>query len=295
MATSSCEAAGRLTTRSRWSRRGTASSYALSGAPSDPVPELRVAAGVLTTLVFDAPLDRGSVELEGRERFRLVDAGDRSLVLEPAVDLGPGERLGLRVLFAGSSSQTQGSFVLVTHGAEVDTRVEVFRRKDSVELLHAELADMRAQLNAQAEELQMLRALRDSSGPSGLFMSGMLDHRGVIAGRILAGAKRASGESLTLVDGTSFRASNWAIIGVAVRNDGKKPWVPGTARIVSARGGTEVGVLAVRSSLPRISPGESGLVLVETEVPSWKPGEVCVLELLDGEGASQMTIPQMTF
>jgi len=268
---------------------------ALSSGPSDPVPELRVAAGVLTALVFDSPLDRSSVELEGRERFRIVDVGERIVALEPLVDLGPGERLGLRVRFVGGAAQERGVMTLVSHASEVDTRVEVFHRRDSVELLQADLADMRARLKAQTEELQTLRALRDSSGPVGLFVSGMLDHRGVTAERILTGSKRANGESLTLVNGTSFRAANWAFIGVTVRNDGKKPWAPGTARIVSARGGTEVGVLAVRSSLPRIAPGEVGLVLIETEVPSWKSGEACLLELLDSEGTSLMTISSMTF
>lgn len=268
---------------------------ALSSGPSDPVPELRVAAGVLTTLVFDAPLDRSSVELEGRERFRLVDAGDRSLVLEPAVDLGPGERLGLRVLFAGSSSPIQGQFILITRRAEVDTRIEVFRRKDSVELLQAELAEMRAQVKAQADELQALRAVRSSGGPAELIMSGMLDHSGVQVSLIKTERAQAHGVPLIVESATSFRAPTWAAISVKVRNHGKNSWAPASARLVNPRRGTSLGVLNVRSALPQIGPEDAGLVVIETEVPSWPPGEVCSLELLDSDGVRQVLVPGVAF
>ncbi|WP_246137128.1 DUF2381 family protein [Myxococcus llanfairpwllgwyngyllgogerychwyrndrobwllllantysiliogogogochensis] len=278
------------TARERQERR-----VALSGSPAEPVPELRVAAGVLTSLVFDVPLDRSSVELEGRERFRLVDVGERILALEPAVDLGPGERLGLRVRFAGSPAQDRGVFVLVSHAAQVDTRVEVFRRKDSVELLQAELMDTRAQLKAQTEELQALRALRDSGGPVGLIMSGMLDHWGIDANRIKIAKATNHAESLKLVGGTTFRASTWAAISVEVRSTGKNAWAPSSARVVHTKSGTVLNVLGVRLVFPRVEPNEAGLVVIETEVPSWLPGETCLLELLDSNGASQVLIPGIAF
>ncbi|AEI62615.1 hypothetical protein LILAB_03450 [Corallococcus macrosporus] len=88
---------------------------ALGGAATAPVPELRIAAGLATLLIFDAPLDRGAMELEGRSRFRLVDVGERILALEPLEDLGRGERLMLRVRYADGASPEQGVFALVTH------------------------------------------------------------------------------------------------------------------------------------------------------------------------------------
>ncbi|NVJ26875.1 DUF2381 family protein [Myxococcus sp. AM011] len=268
---------------------------ALSSGPAEPVPELRVAAGITTLLLFDAPLDRGAVELEGRERFRIVDVGERILALEPAVDLGSGERLGLRVRFAGSATQDRGVFVLVSHATQVDTRVEVFHRKDSVELLHAELMDTRAQLKAQTEENQKLRALRDSGGPVELIMSGRLDHWGVRANRIKMEKEQSHGASLTVESATSFLAPTWAAISVKVRNHGKNSWAPALARVVSPRRGTSLGVLNVRSVLPKIGPEEAGLIVIETEVPSWLPGEVCSLELLDSDGVRQVLVPGVAF
>jgi hypothetical protein len=42
---------------------------------------------------------RESVEVEGRARFAVVDVGDRSVTLSPAVPLRPGERLALRLTY----------------------------------------------------------------------------------------------------------------------------------------------------------------------------------------------------
>ncbi|MCP3105542.1 DUF2381 family protein [Myxococcus sp. K15C18031901] len=257
-----------------------------------PVPELRVAAGFLTTLVFDAPLDRGSVEVEGRERFRLVDVGERVLALEPAADLGTGERLGLRIRFANGAGQGQGIFVLVSHPAEVDARVEVFQQRDSVELLRAELVEARAKLKAQAEELQSLRALRDSGAPTSMIMSGSLNER-LRMERIKV--PRGNGRPLHADSATSFRASTWAAISVEVRNDGRIPWTPFTARIVNSKSGVGVGVKSIRSALRQIEPGESGMVVVETEEPPWAPGDLCFIEMNAGEGGSQVLVPGIPF
>ncbi|MCP3163344.1 DUF2381 family protein [Myxococcus qinghaiensis] len=267
---------------------------ALSSSPAEPVPELRVAAGVLTSLVFDVPLDRGSVELEGRERFRLVDVGDRALLLEPAVDLGPGERLGLRVRFASSAMQDRGVFVLVSHAAQVDTRVEVFRRKDSIELLQAELMDTRAQLKAQTEENQKLRVLRDSGGPIELILSGALDHR-VRVNRIKRAMERGHEGALKFMNGATFRADTWAAISVKVRTNGKRGWAPVSARVVNSKSGVRLGVIGVRSALPQGEPEGAGLVVIETEVPPWLPGELWHLELLDSDGAVQVVVPGIAF
>ncbi|NTX41435.1 DUF2381 family protein [Myxococcus sp. CA033] len=276
-------------TRERQERR-----VALSSGPAEPVPELRVAAGITTLLLFDAPLDRGAVELEGRERFRIVDVGDRALLLEPAVDLGPGERLGLRVRFAGSPAQDRGVFVLVSHAAQVDTRVEVFRRKDSVELLQAELMDMRAQLKAQTEELRKLQALRGSGGPVELILSRALDYR-VRVNRSKEAMKMGPEGALKIEGATSFRASEWAAISVEVRNSGKKSWAPVSARVVNLKSGNSLGVIGVRSALPRVEPEGDGLVVIETEVPPWLSGETFRVELLDSDGVVQAVVPRIVF
>ncbi|WP_395848338.1 DUF2381 family protein [Cystobacter fuscus] len=113
----------------------------VSSSPDEPVPEVRVAAGIATTLVFNVPIDRASVEVEGqRTRFRLVDVGERTLFLKPLVPPGDGERLGVRVRYKDGVSPAFAVFALVSHPTVVDTRVDVARIQRSPEVLEAELA-----------------------------------------------------------------------------------------------------------------------------------------------------------
>jgi hypothetical protein len=57
------------------------------------VPEVRVAANAGTYFVFDAAIDRASVEVERQAtRFRLVDPGERTLFIEPLEALRQGEQ-----------------------------------------------------------------------------------------------------------------------------------------------------------------------------------------------------------
>src|ERR1044071_3513182 len=72
-------------------REGQDRRTAVSSNPDAPVPEVRVAANTRTLFHFDALIDRASVEVEGRTtRFRLVDVGDSTLILEPSVEPGSG-------------------------------------------------------------------------------------------------------------------------------------------------------------------------------------------------------------
>jgi uncharacterized protein (TIGR02268 family) len=101
--------------------------------------EIRVAAGIATTLVFNAAIDRASVEVEGqRTRFRLVDVGERTLFLEPLVPPGDGERLGVRVRYKDGASPASAVFALVSHPTVVDTRVDVARVQPTPEALAAD-------------------------------------------------------------------------------------------------------------------------------------------------------------
>ncbi|NNB91345.1 DUF2381 family protein [Corallococcus exiguus] len=258
----------------------------LPDSAAEPVPELYVAAGALTVLAFDAPLDRASVELEGRERFRLVDVGERILALEPAADLGPGERLGLRVRYSDGARPVQAVFVLVTHPSEFDARIQVFRRAQSIPALQAELAAVRAELAA-------LRARGDTSSPAALALAGLLDDKGVSATRIESPLKKETQSALSVEGGVSLRATAWAVVSMKVKNYGKTPWPPTEARLTSSTAGVRVPVLGVRMKQPQIGPGEVGTVVVETEKPDWPVGTLFRLELVDATGARPLLVPRV--
>lgn len=251
--------------------------------PNDPVPEARVAAGVATYIRFDAPLDRASVEVEGRPvRFRWVDVGERLVAVEPSVDLGAEEKLVVRVRYRDGASPAVATLVLVSHPTLVDKEVEVVRQPRSREALEAALADREAELTA-------LKARCGTGGPAGLVFSGRIDWKGVQARRIEDMPTGTQG-GLKVVGGMGYRAGPWALAVVRVRNlPGQSPWVAGTARLTRADG-TPVKVLSVDMDKAQLGPGEEGFVAVEPESPYWKVGQVFRLEVLDKSGVRRLPI-----
>lgn len=256
----------------------------LSTGPDSAVPEVHVAPGVLTTLVFDAPVERASVDLDERvPLFSLVDVGEQLLTLEPRAEVGPGKKLGLRVRLKDG---TVAALMVAAHPTQVDTRVDVERPR-SREALLAELVEARAELAA-------LRARAASAGPAGMVFAGLLDKAGVRA-TSFKGRVPPNQSGLTLGRGMNYRAGGWALVSVKVHNlPGQKPWTPGQARLFGA-GGLEVKVLAVHLARGALLPGESALVVVETGALPQAAGEVFRLELVDKDGGRSLAVDGMNF
>jgi uncharacterized protein (TIGR02268 family) len=240
-------------------------------SPTEPVPEVRVAVGIATLLLFDAPIDRASVDVEGRAtRFRWVDVGERTLVLEPLVPPGDGERLGVRVRYKDGGSPAYATFALVSHPTGVDTRVDVVRVQIALETLAAELARCEA------------------AGPANLVLSGRLGVAGVQARRIKIIEDVQAG--MWLKEATGYRAGTWALVALLVHNlPGQQPWTVGEARLSRANG-TRVKVVSLLMDKPRLAPGETGLVVAETESPSWTASEALRVELREKGGGRNLVI-----
>jgi uncharacterized protein (TIGR02268 family) len=235
----------------------------------EQAPEIRVATNVLTVLRFDAPIDRASVEVDGRKtRFRMVDPGDQTLSLEPSVEPGAGEKLVLRVRYKGSTFPNEAVFALVSDPKVVDKEVEVVRLIQTPEAMAAEIASLKSRCEA--------------NGPASLALSGSLDSEGVRAQRIVSVQGAPGG--LELLEGLGFRASSWSLVSFRLRNlPGQPPWAVAEVRLITLAG-TSVKVLPVRMDRSHIAPGEEGLVVVETERPFWKAGEKFRLELIGRDG-----------
>ncbi|WP_257463359.1 DUF2381 family protein [Archangium lipolyticum] len=255
----------------------------LPSNPNEAVPEARVAVGVATYLRFDAPLDRASVEVEGRPaRFRWVEVGERLIAVEPSVDLDAEEKLVVRVRYRDGASPTVATLVLVTHPTLVDKEVEVVRRPRTVEALEAALA----------EKEKALAALQATSGPAGLVFSGRLNLEGVQA-RLMVNVPTGTQSGLKVQGGEGYRAGTWALAVVRVRNlPGQKPWAPGQARLTRPNG-TPVKVRSVDMDRALLGSGEEGLVVLETEAPFWDAGEILRLELLDKSGTRRLSLPEV--
>ncbi|ATB27600.1 hypothetical protein MEBOL_001044 [Melittangium boletus DSM 14713] len=245
-----------------------------------------MAAGVSTYLRFNAPIDRASLEVEGRAaRFKLVDSGEYTLTLEVAVEPGPGEKLGVRVRYKDGGAPAYAALVLVSHPTLVDKEVEVVRRPRTVEALEARLSHVEA-------ELVSLKAQRARSGLPSIAFAGMFDSMGVRATLFFGRPAPGNKGGLELGIGTGYRATRWAMVVVQVRNlPGQSAWAPGAARLTSVKG-TPVKVLSVHMEKPQLQPGEFALVAVMVEPPA--SNEVRFqLELMDTEGGRLLPITEV--
>jgi uncharacterized protein (TIGR02268 family) len=246
----------------------------------EPVPEVRVAAGNLTTLVFNAPLDRDTLEVD-RTRFKLADTGERSLALEPATELGSGERLVVKVRFKDRALPAQAVFALVSHPTEMDGRVEVDRQANTSEALLAALAQREAELAA-------LQARCEGNGPMGLALSGWLNEHSY---RIQLEPKETSAitSGVKPLSGFGFEGGSSALVAILLYNlQGQKPWVLGQARLIDSRG-APITSLSVQMKPPQLAPGEQGLVVFETKTPPWNRGKTLTVELVDSSNQRRLS------
>ncbi|MDC0711610.1 DUF2381 family protein [Stigmatella sp. ncwal1] len=117
------------------------------GAGSPP-PEVCIQAGKATTLLFDRAVRPGEVRLEGRARFRQVEAMGSILVLVPGETLTPGMRLRLEVPFREAGEAA--AFVLVASSL-AERQVEVSHVSRAAEGLFGE--ELRTELQQCRQRL----------------------------------------------------------------------------------------------------------------------------------------------
>jgi uncharacterized protein (TIGR02268 family) len=239
---------------------------------------VRVARGYVTTLTFDSALAPRGVLLQGRDtHFERVDEDERLVAFKPKVKLAPGERLLLTVRFADGAAPQEATFELVAAGEEADASVEVLRRARTTDALETALASTQAQLAA-------LRDRCGEGGAAGAYLAGVLGTGDVLSANFSAEVSSAHSSGLTVMNGIGFRATTWGLVVVHLRSAPTgRPWAPGEAHLIS-KSGRPVKVKSFRMDKPRLSPGEEGSVLVETEAPWWTVDEDLRLELRDGGG-----------
>lgn len=267
-----------LPARQRQDRRA-----ALPTTSAEPVPELYVAAGNLTLVAFNGPLDRDSLVVD-RTRFRWVDVGDRILALEPFTDLGTGERLILQVGFKDKALPAKAVLAVVSKVDVVDGKVEVDRRANTPEALLAALTQKDA-------ELEALKVRCEGSGPVGLVFAGWLaDGSGSL--RLEEKSPAADARGLVVQWALGYQGSSSALVAINLHNLGRQSWGPGAASII-VPGSVPVKVLSVAMKPMRLAPGEQGLVVVEVETRPWATRQAFHVVLTDTSGEHRFSIHLM--
>ncbi|MDY7230097.1 DUF2381 family protein [Hyalangium rubrum] len=253
----------------------------LPATPAEPLPELYVAAGNLTTVAFNGPLDRDSLVVD-RTRFKWADVGDRILTLEPFADLGSGERLIVKIGFKDRALPAQAVLAVVTQDKVMDGSVEVDRRANTPEALLAALAQKEA-------ELEELKARSAGSGPVGLALSGWL-YKNMLPVGFSRTVASANSSGLEVLDSHGYPGQFSTLVTLKLRNlPNQKPWLVGQVHLRNTAGAS-VKVLSLRMKPSQLGPGETDLLVVEAQSVPWSNGREFSLELVDASGQRRLSL-----
>ncbi|HYO55043.1 DUF2381 family protein [Archangium sp.] len=227
-------------------------------------PELRIKTGLLTTLLFGAPLKLAGVELDEREFFSRVTVLEDMLVLMPSGALGVGRRLRLKVRFVEGTVPASADFLLVVDSSRAEPQVNVDLRPPVPDACWREAETERVKTRQCQAELEQV--LKRPDGLTGLLANRRLDEKGV-ATRMLkrgTGFTQRPGEPLEVWKATSYRARGVVAVELWVENLSAQPWTAVGAALVG-EGGVRLKVLRVWLLEP-IPPGsERRRVVVEAE------------------------------
>jgi uncharacterized protein (TIGR02268 family) len=249
------------------------------------MPELYVAAGTLTLVAFNGPLDRDSLVVD-RTRFKWVDVGDRILALEPFADLGAGERLIMQVGFKDKALPAKAVLAVVSKADVVDGTVEVDRRANTPEALRAALTQKEAELEALKDQCE-------GRGPVGLMFAGWLSKESRPMPLVVE-LRAADARGLVVQQALGYRGESSVLVSLWLHNlPGQQPWELGEASVI-ASGAVPVKVLSVQMKPKRLAPGEGGLVVVEAKTPPWGDGKAFRVVLADASSERHVSIPLTT-
>jgi uncharacterized protein (TIGR02268 family) len=243
----------------------------LPAGPTEPPPVLRMGPGIVTLLLFDAPIVLTSVQVD-ETLVKVVDGGERSLILvllrPPAVD----ERPGLRVRYADEATPQWATFTLAAPPSAVDTQLHVRRWPQPLEACQAELVQARALCDRSPEEVWVLaRRLGEES---------------VTAMDLYPTTEVTPISGLRVERGLLYRSGTFWLFVLTVDNaPDREPWAPTEAALVPVK--QQVQPVAIRTvSLEDgpLAPGARGRLAVETEVPPTADGLVFTLTVWEPRG-----------
>jgi uncharacterized protein (TIGR02268 family) len=260
-AASRAEAASSRTQRDR--------AVTVTGAPGELAPEVRVAKASPTLLLFPATILKSTVTVD-ESRIRVVDKGERSIIVQAVEDLRAGERHELAVSFADGQAPARAAFVLVTDPGEVDSRIDVERREPPSVTCPAE-------------------AQQEKPRPEDFVLLGYVDERGIPTAKFPQFADDAQG--LASDPGGSYLGNGWVLFDVKIRNHSNRPpWTPREATL-TGRGGVTLRARLVTEGDGIASPGGGVRVLAVVDVlPEDDARRVFTLEVR-GDGERSLAIP----
>ncbi|MFL5344107.1 MAG: DUF2381 family protein, partial [Hyalangium sp.] len=234
---------------------------------------------------------------EGRDRFPVFEVSDAGVTLSPAVALGSGERLALRVTYR-EGSPASVVFLLTGQPGTADGLVNVSRPQQTVEACRVELSATRERCEAQAKELEALKARPAALSPAAVALAGFVNKQGLTGRGFELGCYEARGGELRPLVCWGLGGPTWSVVVLEVSNIGGEPWAPAWAEVTPA-GGEPRRARAVLSGQATIPPGGVVRVAVEVEMPAreqpkeWLEAPHTV-RVCNGDGSRCLSVPQVT-
>lgn len=256
-----------------------------------------VAPGTVTVIMLGAQIVRESVQVEGRARFAIFEVSDAGVTLSPTVALGTGERLALRATYR-EGSPASAVFLLTGQPGAADGLVNVSRPQQTFEACRVELSATRERCEAQAKELEVLKARPATLNPAAVALAGLVDRQGMRGKHFEQGCYEARGGELGPVLCWGLGGETWSVVVLEVSNTGSEPWAPEWAE-VTPEGGEPRRARAVLSGQAPIPPGGVVSVAVEVAMPARKKPETWLeaphtVRVCNGDGSRCLSVPKVT-
>ena len=262
--------------------------------------EVYISPNRLTGFVFHAPLQRGGVVVEERERFRAVTVDEAAglVTLLPSGALPLGGELLLTARFADGAVPGWATFRLVVHPTRAERQVEVFRQPRSAESYQQ--GERQERERAERCEARLAHVEAEAQRPGGL--TGLIDAgllgkgKGVAVKRLTEDITQRPGEILQVRDAYSYRARERVAVELWVENTGARPWTAEGLEAVEwvSAEGARLRVLRVWQPQPMV-PGDRRQIVVEAEASSEQAQGTFLLKLGEAGGARTLTVRGVTF
>jgi hypothetical protein len=160
-----------------------------------------------------------------------------------------------------------------------------------------ELSTTRERCEAQAKELEALKARPAALSPAAVALAGFVNQKGMRGAEFANGCLEARGGELRPVMCWGLGGATWSVLVLEVTNTGGEPWVPAWAEVKPAGGEPRPArlVLPVEATIP---PGGVVSVAVEVEMPKREEPEEWLraphtLRVCDAAGRRCLALPQV--
>ncbi|QSQ10748.1 DUF2381 family protein [Myxococcus landrumensis] len=231
----------------------------VTNSPTEALPVVRVAQDTPTLFLFPAPINRKTLTFD-ETRIRVLDAGERSVIVQPVADLPAGESYELGVYFADGRMPARAAFALVTESAEVDARIDV-TRPESGGVCPADV--------------------RHAPKPEDLVLLELVDKEGVTVTPIKSHVAPEQGFNVGAA--LAYRGKGWVLVDMRVDNyAGQRPWFPREA-VFTGRAGRPLRARVVLDGEEAILPDRGRRVFVVADVTQLSANPVFTLEIM-GDG-----------